>query len=57
VTGAAVIGQIDAVAQSRVQKQLTSTRTKAFAIQCNLVAACHCPIPEGFTFPNAGSFA
>ena len=63
VAGAAVIGQVDAVAQSSVQQQLAAARQKALAIDSNLVTSCHCLIrllslirltPEGFKFPIYG---
>ena len=54
VAGAAVIGQVDAVAQSSVQQQLAAARQKAIAIDRNLVTSCHCLIPEGFKFPIYG---
>ena len=54
VAGTAVIGQVDAVAQSSVQQQLAAARQKAIAIDSNLVTSCHCLIPEGFKFPVYG---
>jgi hypothetical protein len=54
VAGAAVMGQVDAVAQSSVQQQLAAARQKAIAIDRNSVTSCHCPIPEGFKFPIYG---
>src|SRR5262245_51932263 len=45
VAGAAVIRQIDAVAQSGIQQQLSVTHRKAIAIDRNLVTSPHCPIP------------
>src|SRR6185312_6279522 len=48
----ALIGQVDAVAQRSVQQHLTGARQKAIAIDSNLVASCHCLIPEGFKFPT-----
>jgi hypothetical protein len=50
----AVIGHVDAIAQSSVQQQLATARLKAFAIDSNLVASCHYLIPEGFKFPIYG---
>jgi hypothetical protein len=52
VARAAVIGQVDAVAQSSVQQQLAAVRQKAMAIDSNLVTSRHCLIPEGFKFPH-----
>jgi hypothetical protein len=46
------MGQVDAVAQSSVQQQLAATRQKAIPIDRNLVASCHCLIPEGFKLPT-----
>ena len=54
VAGAAVMGQVDAVAQSSVQQQLAAARQKAIAIDSNSVTSCHCLIPEGFKFPIYG---
>ena len=54
MAGAAVIGQVDAVAQSSVQQQLAAARRKAMAIDSDLVTSCHCLIPEGFKFPIYG---
>jgi hypothetical protein len=54
MTRPAIIGHVDAVAQSSVQQQLAAARLKAFAIDSNLVASCHCLIPEGFKFPIYG---
>jgi hypothetical protein len=51
VAGAAVIGEIDAVAEGRVQQQLAVTRQNAIAIDRNLVTSRHHPIPESFEFP------
>ena len=48
VARAAVKGQVDAVAQSSVQQQLAAACQKATAIDSNLVASCHCLIPEAF---------
>jgi hypothetical protein len=51
VAGATVIGQIDAIAQSRVQQQLAAARPKAIPIDSNLVTSCHCPrTPQPFSF-------
>jgi hypothetical protein len=48
VAGAAVMGQLDAVAQSSIQQQLAAGRQKALAIDGYLVMSCHCLILEGF---------
>src|SRR4029079_8640342 len=48
--GAAIIGQVDAGAQSSVQQQLAAASQKATAIESNLLASWHCLIPEGFKF-------
>jgi hypothetical protein len=42
VAGAAVVGQLDAVAQGSIQQQLAAGRQKAFAIDGYLVMSCHC---------------
>ncbi len=42
VAGAAVIGQLDAVAQGSIQQQLAAGRQKALAIDGYLVMFCHC---------------
>ena len=54
VAGAAVMGQVDAVAQSCVQQQLAAARQKAIAVDGNSVTSCHGPIPEGHKFPVCG---
>jgi hypothetical protein len=54
VAGAAVIGQVDAGAQGSVQQQLAAARWKGIAIDGDLVASCHSPIPEGFKSPSCG---
>ena len=51
VTGATVMGQVDAVAQSSVQQQLAAARQKAIAIDSNLMT-CHYLIPEDFGVPR-----
>ena len=54
VAGAAVMGQVDAVAQRSVQQQLAAARQKAIAVDSNSVTPCHCLIPEGSKFPVYG---
>ena len=54
VAGAAVMGQVDAVAQRSVQQQLAAARQKALPIDRNLVTSCHGLIPEGFKLPMYG---
>ena len=54
VAGSAVMGKIDAVVQCSVQQQFAAARLNAIAIDSDLVASCHCPIPEGFKFLTCG---
>jgi hypothetical protein len=42
VAGAAVIGQVDAVAQGSIEQQRAAARQEAIAIDGNLVSSCHC---------------
>jgi hypothetical protein len=41
MTGAAVVRQIDSVAESCVQQQLTMARDKALTINLNPMTSCH----------------
>ena len=54
VAGAAVMRQVDAVAQGSVQQQLAAARQKAIAIDSNLVTSLPLSDPEGFKFPVYG---
>jgi hypothetical protein len=54
VAGAAIMGQVDAVAKGGVEQQLAAAREKAFAIDRDLVTSCHCLIPEIFEFSICG---
>jgi hypothetical protein len=51
MTGAAVMRQVDAVAQRSVEQQLAVARQKAVTIDRNAVSSCHCLIPEGLNSP------
>ena len=54
MAGAAVMGQVDAVAQSCVQQHLAAARQKAIAVDRYPVTSCHGLIPEGPKFPVCG---
>jgi hypothetical protein len=47
MAGSAVKGQLDAVAQRRIEQQLAAAGDKTFPIDRNLVASGHFLIPEG----------